>query len=399
MTDTPEFKALASHDEQVRRGYIHTWREIWQQPETWLSTCELLIASEPVVRRSLDRIRALVLTGSGSSEYVGDCVRLGLQSDLGIVTEAIGSGTLLAFGREVLPPLHPGLLISIARSGSSPESVGTLALLLQAEPELRHLVLTCNADGALASTWRDNPRVSVIALDDRTNDRSLVMTSSFTNMVLALRFLGYLDAPDAYRQTCSLLARMGGDILRKSFAMLAKTAKRNFSRTVFLGDGARFGATREGALKMLEMTAGRVSTLSETYLGFRHGPMSFADAATLVVCFFSSHPARRPYQADLLRELDRKQLGLAKVIVGEDIPQDLIREGDVVVKCDGLAEVGDENAPVLDVMVAQILAFFRCLEEGLQPDSPSQSGIIQRVVEQFPLHYPAGIEPIEAERA
>jgi len=38
------------------------------------------------------------------------------------------------------------------------------------------------------------------------------------------------------------------------------------------------------------------------------------------------------------------------------------------------------------VVVAQLLAFFRCLEEGLQPDSPSEGGIINRVVEKFPLH-------------
>lgn len=225
------------------------------------------------------------------------------------------------------------------------------------------------------------------------------MTSSFTNMVLAARFLGFLQAPDAYRNMCRRLASIGADILEKNPPALANIAKRNFRRAVFLGDGSRLGAAREGALKMLEMTAGRVSTLSETYLGFRHGPMSFAGDDTLFVCFFSSHEARRPYQADLLRELNRKQLGLAKVIVGDEIPQDLIREGDIVVDCEGLAEAGDENAPVLDVVVAQLLALFRSLEEGLQPDSPSQSGVIHRVVEQFPLHFPPGIEPVGIERA
>jgi len=37
-------------------------------------------------------------------------------------------------------------------------------------------------------------------------------------------------------------------------------------------------------------------------------------------------------------------------------------------------------------MAAQLLAFFRCLEEGLQPDSPSANGVISRVVESFTLH-------------
>jgi len=50
--------------------------------------------------------------------------------------------------------------------------------------------------------------------------------------------------------------------------------------------------------------------------------------------------------------------------------------------------LGDENAPVLDVILGQLLAFFRCLKEGLKPDSPSAGGVISRVVQEFRLHGP-----------
>jgi len=50
--------------------------------------------------------------------------------------------------------------------------------------------------------------------------------------------------------------------------------------------------------------------------------------------------------------------------------------------------LGDDNLPVLDVIVGQLLAFFRCLQEGLRPDSPSESGVIHRVVQGFTLHLP-----------
>jgi len=112
----------------------------------------------------------------------------------------------------------------------------------------------------------------------------------------------------------------------------------------------------------------------------------------LVVCFVSSDPRLRAYESDLIRELDRKELGLAKVIVGENVPARLCRQGDTVIECPGLAEIGDENAPVLDVIVGQLLATFRCLEEGLRPDAPSESGVIHRVVESFPVHGLAGHE-------
>ena len=54
----------------------------------------------------------------------------------------------------------------------------------------------------------------------------------------------------------------------------------------------------------------------------------------------------------------------------------------------GLEQLGDENLPVIDVIVGQLLAFFRCMEEGLRPDSPSEDGVISRVVQTFALHLP-----------
>jgi tagatose-6-phosphate ketose/aldose isomerase len=57
-----------------------------------------------------------------------------------------------------------------------------------------------------------------------------------------------------------------------------------------------------------------------------------------------------------------------------------------LVDCNGLAKLGDDNMPVLDVILGQVLAFFRCLKEGLQPDSPSSEGVINRVVQEFKIH-------------
>jgi len=155
---------------------------------------------------------------------------------------------------------------------------------------------------------------------------------------------------------------------------------------VFLGDGSNFGAAREASLKMLEMTAGRVTTMFESYLGLRHGPMSFVHEDCLLVAFLSSNSVLRAYETDLLRELDRKDLGLLKIIVGESIPAELVREGDVALECAGLRALGDENAAIIHVLVGQLLGFFRCMQEGLQPDSPSESGVISRVVQSFTLH-------------
>jgi tagatose-6-phosphate ketose/aldose isomerase len=377
-----------SAEEQKRLGYFHTLREICQQGSTWMQTCELMQDHAQAIKSSLQGVTSLLLTGSGSSEYVGNCVEQVLQNDLAIATQALGGGVILAYRSKGIPPNRPGLMVSIARSGDSPESVGALALLLKTEPEIRHLVLTCNQNGSLAKTFQDEPRVTVVTLGEATNDKGLVMTSSFTNLVLAARFLGLTNTPQRYGEIAERASTIAERIIREYFGILAATAKGPFKRAVFLGNGPRFGAAREASLKMLEMTAGRVTTLFETYLSLRHGPMSYVHEDSIVVAHLSSDPVLRAYESDLLRELDRKELGLLKIIVGEDVPQELIRKDDVVVECPGLKALGDENAPIIDVLVGQLLAFFRCMHEGLRPDSPSESGVISRVVQSFTLHLP-----------
>ena len=377
-----------SAEEQRRKGYFHTLREICQQPSTWIGTAERMLQSAPALSSLLQGIGSLTLSGSGSSDYAGNCVRNALQCELDVNTQAIPGGTLLTEGSRALPIGRPGLMVSLARSGDSPESVGALGLMLKLEPAMRHLVLTCNQRGRLATTFRDDPRVMAIMLDEQTNDKSLVMTSSFTNLVLAARFLGLLEHPERYRSICDQLSRIASELIVQYFGVLADVANAPFTRALFLGTGSRFAGARESALKMLEMTAGRIGTMCETYLGLRHGPMTYVHQQTLVVCFLSSDPTVRSYESDLLRELDQKTLGLQKVIVGERIPIDLVRNNDVAIECAGLSRVGDDNSPVIDVIVGQLLAFFRCLKEQLRPDAPSEDGVISRVVQPFALHYP-----------
>ena len=378
----------APTEEQHRRGYFHTLHEILQQPSSWIHTAQQMSERVSDLRECIAGANLLVLTGSGSSEYAGDCVRLPLRKQLEINAVAIGGGALLAQAVKPLPPERPGLVISIARSGDSPESVGALSLLLNTDPELRHLVLTCNAAGKLATSFKGNLRVRVIALEDGTNDRSLVMTSSFTNLVIAAQSLGFISAPTRYQAQCRELSAIASHLIETYFGTLASAARTNFKRVVFLGTGARFGAARESALKLLEMSAGKVTAMPETYLGLRHGPMSYVHADTLIVCFLSSDPTARAYECDLIRELDQKGLGMMKVVVGENVPGDLVLKHDVVIECPGLAAQGDDAAPVIDVIVGQLLGFFRCLEEGMRPDSPSESGVINRVVQSFKLHFP-----------
>lgn len=373
-------------NEQENLGYFHTLREICQQPASWLVTGDQMVGANSELKSCLTGKSSIILTGSGSSLYAGECVRLGLQNELSVSVSAIGGDSLLLHGPAAFPVARPCLVVSLARSGDSPESCGAVSLLMRREPAIHHLVLTCNSRGRLATLYKENSTVQVIALDERTNDRSLVMTNSFTNLVLAARSLGKVNEIHSFKSLYQTLSHIAQQVMTKYFGTFAEVASLNFNRSLFLGSGAQYGAARESSLKMLELTSGRITSVCETYLGLRHGPLSYVDQHTLVVCFLSGDHVLRAYELDLIQELESKQLGLRKVIVGENIPAELAKNGNVLIDCPGLMEVGDESAPMIDVLCGQLLAFFRCLKEGLRPDSPSPNGSINRVVQPFRIH-------------
>ncbi len=287
-----------------------------------------------------------------------------------------------------MPIGKPSLMVSLARSGDSPESVGALALVRKLEPEIRHLVLTCNRQGKLARAFEGDPNVLVITLDEATNDRSLVMTSSFTNMVLAARFIGLLRDSSRYASICNDLAHSVSTLLLEQFEFLSSIAAKPFRRALFLGSGAHYAAAREASLKMLEMTSGRVSATSETFLGLRHGPMSGIHDDTLVVAFLSSDPTIRAYEFDVLKEIEQKKLGMIRCVAGHAVPEELDRGNYCVIPYQGVRAVDDDDLAVLNVVVGQLLGFFRCLAQELKPDAPSSDGVIRRVVQGFALHAP-----------
>jgi tagatose-6-phosphate ketose/aldose isomerase len=372
---------------QQGAGYTDTLREILQQPATWRGTFDLLrgeTAQQQLAKALSPQPGHIVLTGSGSSMYIGETLAPLLQSGLGVPVQAIAAGTLLTHWSSVLPS-GPGLLVSLARSGDSPESAGVVSTLLAQAPAWRHLVITCNANGKLAMHYRDDPRVTVLVLDERTNDRSLVMTSSFTNLVLG--GLGLLNGTRAALTASDVDRAASGvqGIFDAQSDALGLLAQRDITSAVYLGSGATFGAAREGALKMLEMTGGKGVTMAETFLGLRHGPMSFIQPSTVIVALLSVDPAIRQYEYDVLRELSRKQLGLAKIIVGDDVPGDVPGPADICIKPSASQADSDIPSVLAGVVVAQLLAFFRCLELGGRPDAPSQ-GVLTRVVEDFAIH-------------
>ena len=373
-------------------GYRHTIREICQQPATWPETARRMNESGARIAQFLAGSKRIVLTGSGSSQYAGECVAPALRRDLGLPVDVQGGGSLLLGGGASVAG-EPALLVSLARSGQSPESAAVVQRLLDTEPQTRHLIITCNSKSRLASEFANDPRVCVVSLSEEVHDRSLVMTSSFTNLAFGARFLGWLEMSGEFEALAARLDSAARQLLTLWPDRLSSFVSGDIHRVVYLGDECRLGAARESALKMLEMTSGKVATMTETFLGLRHGPMCFVDDRTLVVCFVSSDPLVRAYECDLIAELNAKHLGARKMVVGvEDPGAGLCNSADLAISYDFAgAQTDDADLALLDVMIGQILGFHRCRQEGLQPDSPSESGVISRVVGDFRIHFPESL--------
>ena len=339
-----------------------THAEIFQQPDLWPDTLErverFLELGEP-----LPSDNRCVITGAGSSAYAALAIEAALPE-----ARAVPSTDLVT---DVQPYFSSrGVLVSLARSGNSPESVAAISRVRRFFPQIRHLAVTCNAEGRLAQ----DPAVTTIILDPRTNDRSLAMTSSFSNMVLAGLCLRH--AKELARALPKICTRVKENLPALE-ARAKAIARDRVTRVVVLAPAPLMGWAQEASLKILEMSAGRIPVLAETHLGLRHGPMSFLRPDTLVVSLLSSDPLRRRYEEDLLAELRAKKLGRIIGIKANEARDNLYDDAVPAMA----PELLDNLRTPFEIVFPQLLAYHLSLHEGLNPDNPSPGGVITRVVQ------------------
>jgi tagatose-6-phosphate ketose/aldose isomerase len=382
--------------ERMERGLEHTPREIWQQPDTWGKTFDLCTEHQAelndVVRRAgIGRgdtsSPTVYLVGAGTSDYTGRSLAPLLRRRWGCDVWPIPSTTMLTEFEEYHRPGREYLWISFSRSGESPEGVALLERALNRSREIRHLLITCNPEGPMAQVCaRHADRAQALVLDDSVNDRGLAMTSSFTNMVLAGQCVGHLDDLSQFGDTVARMSEAGREFLPAAAETAAAITLLGCTRTCFVGAGVLRGVADECALKVVELSAGKVTTMAESPLGLRHGPLSSVDGQTVFVAFLSSEASRRGYELDLLREIDRKRLGRVRAVVSARGYEDVSSLADYSLSLNLAAEFPDLYRPVLDVMLGQLIGLFASMRSGLKPDRPSPDGTITRVVAPIKLY-------------
>ncbi|AEW75371.1 SIS domain-containing protein [Enterobacter ludwigii] len=367
-----------------------TWteEEIRQQPASWirsLNNIDNLRASidnflAPLLRKRELRI---VLTGAGTSAFIGDIISPWLASHTGKNITAVPTTDLVTNPMDYLSAAHPLLLVSFARSGNSPESVAAVELANQCVPECYHLSITCNEAGSLYQTAVNSDNAYALLMPAETHDRGFAMTSSITTMMASCLAVFAPETINSHTfrdvaDRCQTILTSLGDFSQSVFG------NDPWKRIVYLGSGGLQGAARESALKVLELTAGKLAAFYDSPTGFRHGPKSLVDRETLVVVFVSSHPYTRQYDLDLLAELRRDRQAMRVVAIAAETDP-VVEAGPHILLPPARTFIDMEQAFCF-LMYAQVFALSQSLRVGNTPDTPSASGTVNRVVQGVVIH-------------
>jgi tagatose-6-phosphate ketose/aldose isomerase len=357
-----------------------TERELSRQPDVWLEAGRIVAERREELTAFLAPLLAepdlrIVLTGAGSSAFVGEVAAPALARRLHRRVEAVATTDLVADPLGRLAEDVPTLLVSFARSGDSPESLAATEVADQVLARVHHLVITCAPEGRLALVHADRPRSFVLLTPERSNDEGFAMTSSFTSMLLSV-LLVLLGDDDS---TVAAIAAAGKQVL-DARTRIEEFAARAPQRLVFLGSGPLAGIARESALKVLELTAGGIDTYFDSALGFRHGPKAVVDDTTAVVVYTSADPYTAQYDDDIAREL--------RGAIAEDAVLTVRATGGAAGDwlLTGLDGLDDAWLAVPFVLVGQLLALTASVRAGVPTDNPFPSGAVNRVVQGVTIH-------------
>ncbi len=380
-------------EEQMKEtSSTFTIHEIYQQPATWRKTCAQLAACKDELQAFLDQVVKaddfdIVLTGAGTSEFVGNSLYHALNRKYDFKVKSYATTDIVPSPEDTLSRTKPTLLVNFGRSGNSPESLGNVEAAEVVCQNLFHLFVTCNHEGTLSKLADSRSNCFALNLTPETHDKSFAMTSSYSNMYLATYLALNLDRLDEITAAVEKICAAGQTFLDNNYDAVAKiVADFDFNRIVYLGNVALKGVAQESALKMLELTAGKVATMYDSQLGFRHGPKSIIDDNTLTVAYLSDDDYRRRYELDLVKEMALQRKGNKIAVVFNKACPGIEEISDYAIQIDVGCDMENVMLGLDFIMFAQILAVMKSLSMGITPDNPCPTGEVNRVVKGVTLY-------------
>lgn len=367
----------------------HTAQEIYQQPEVWNEALHIFAKRKEEIHNFLhaiynkhEKVR-VILTGAGTSAFAGDILVPELQKqDQGKKQfEAIATTDLVSNPSHYLFKEVPTILISFARSGNSPESLAAVKLATDIIDHLYQVNITCNPEGKLAVNTKDDQNSLTILTPEEAHDQGFAMTSSFTSMMI-ICYLAFSKDTNAGEKLQAVITN-GEKFIESVVNTVDAVLEHGMDRIVYLGSGSLGKFAHEAALKMLELSAGKVVAVHESSLGFRHGPKSILNDKSIVVLFMSQDAYTRKYDLDILKELSGEPKDIKTVVLTEMDNEEVSQYANWTVSVNNSKQSleNDFYLSLLYVVFAQVLALKKSIQLGITPDNPSPDGSVNRVVQ------------------
>ena len=376
------------------RGCIHTASEIAAQPFLWKELGKILIEKKESISAlmkglgNLSEMR-IILTGAGSSAFIGEALAGFLAKSPKIKCEAIHTTDIVSAPDTVLFADIPTLLVSFARSGNSPESAGAVQYARKAVKNLYEAAIVCDGGSKLSQITAEDKNNLILVMPEGSNDKGFAMTSSVSCMLLAGFALLNCDKIDEIVRDINLLSESVQNGGRRLSDLALKCARLPFDRAVYLASGAFKGLAHEASLKMLELSYGNVNAGYDSATGFRHGPKAVIKDNTISLHFISSDSFTARYDMDLLTEVYRQKNENTVVAVSSDSVRGIEADEVVTVNSGGYGFASDICIGISGLVFFQMLAMYKSLELGITTDNPSPGGQVNRVVKNVTI-YPYG---------
>lgn len=378
-------------EELLELGAEITTREIYQQPDVWKEAFEAYQAKREEIAAFLQDIAdrhdyiKVILTGAGTSAYVGDTLVpyfKEVYDERKWNFNSIATTDIVANPETYLKKDVATVLVSFARSGNSPESVATVDLAKALVDDLYQVTITCAAEGKLALQAHGDDRNLLLLQPAASNDAGFAMTSSFTSMMLTALLVFDPTEFAVKAERFGVVSSLARKILDNA-ADVKELVDLDFNRVIYLGAGPFFGLAHEAQLKILELTAGQVATMYESPVGFRHGPKSLINEETVVLVFGTTTDYTRKYDLDLVREVAGDQIA-RRVVLLSDQAFGLENVKEVALGCGGV--LNDIYRVFPYIVYAQLFALLTSLKVENKPDTPSPTGTVNRVVQGVIIH-------------
>lgn len=336
-----------------------TFAEISSQPEIWHEAIASFHQQSAALQAlwKKGRFDAVLFTGCGSTYYLAHASAALFQQLTGVPARAYPASEIALFPDLVLRSNSTPLLVTISRSGETTETIEAVRVYRQRGGS-SVITVTCGSTSTLAK------QADLVFAIDRAQETSLAQTRSFASMLIVTQAMAASIAGHTDLGALESLPNVAARLLHEYHDLAQRLGEdRQIERFFFLGSGALYGIANEGMLKMKEMSL----SYSEAFhmLEFRHGPMSMVNDHALITGLISEEAHAQ--EVAVLRQM--KQRGAQILAISEaDYNADLA-SGSNLVHLD--TKLPRWARPVAYLPVMQLMAYYRAMSNGQNPDQPA----------------------------